>query len=141
MHCDELLKLIQASALCNETEASEEGEELILQGSSTETALIRMAMETGVDIAGLRRQYPLLKTNYRSESRHFMETVHRTEDHQILVAFKGSPLEVLEMCERHIKGGEGLPLTDEDRNLIESENERMAGEALRVPRVCLLYRS
>ena len=130
--CDELLKLIQASVLCNESEACEEGGELILRGSSTENALLQLAMETGVDIPELRRQYPLLRANYRSENRHFMGTIHRTEDREILTAFKGSPLEVLEMCECHLKGGERLPLSDEDRSLIEGENERMAGEALRV---------
>ncbi len=129
--CGEMLQLMRVSALCNETEISGSGEELLLEGSSTETALIRMAIQAGVDIAELRKQYPLLKTNYRSESRLFMETLHRAEDHQILVAFKGSPLEVLEMCDRHIQGNEELFLTEEDRNRIETENERMAGEALR----------
>ena len=112
----------------------------VLEGSSTETALIRMAIHAGVDIAELRKQYPLLKTNYRSESRLFMGTLHRAENHQVLVALKGSPLEVLEMCDRHIKGNEELPLTEEDRSRIETENEHMAGEALRVPRVRPFHR-
>jgi Ca2+-transporting ATPase len=36
------------------------------------------------------------------------------------------------MCEWQVKNGERVPLTDEDRLLIETENERMAGAALRV---------
>ena len=64
---DELLKLIQASVLCNESEVCEEQGEVILRGSSTENALLQLAMATGVDIPGLRRQYPLLRANYRSE--------------------------------------------------------------------------
>jgi Ca2+-transporting ATPase len=36
------------------------------------------------------------------------------------------------MCEWHIKDGVRVPLTDTDRLAIETENERMAGEALRV---------
>ena len=130
--CDELLKLIQVSVLCNESEVCEERGEIILRGSSTENALLQLAMATGVDIPGLRRQYPLLRANYRSENRHFMGTIHGTEDGTILVAFKGSPLEVLDMCAYHLKGGARLPLSEEDRSRIEAENEHMAGEALRV---------
>ena len=48
------------------------------------------------------------------------------------VALKGSPAEVLAKCGHQIKGGMKVPLSDEDRDLIEVENDAMAGKALRV---------
>jgi len=45
---------------------------------------------------------------------------------------KGSPPEVLAMCPWYIKDGVQMSLTEEDRLRIETENERMAGSALRV---------
>jgi Cation transport ATPase (P-type) len=40
----------------------------VLKGSSTESALLRMAIGAGVDIMQLRAQYPLLQTNQRANS-------------------------------------------------------------------------
>jgi Ca2+-transporting ATPase len=67
---DEIKSLIEASVLCNETEIErEQGDKYILRGSPTESALINLAIQSGVDVLRLREQYPLLKVNYRSESR------------------------------------------------------------------------
>jgi Ca2+-transporting ATPase len=61
-----------------------------------------------------------------------MYTLHSAGNHSTLIAIKGSPGEVLSMCRWHMKDGEKIPLGDEDRLAIETENERMAGDALRV---------
>ena len=50
----------------------------------------------------------------------------------LFVAEKGSPTEVLARCTWHFKNDEHLVLTEEDRLRIETENARMAGEALRI---------
>jgi Ca2+-transporting ATPase len=134
--CDEMKSLIEASVLCNETEI-ERGHQgqYVLRGSPTETALINMAIQSDVDLLTLRGQYPLLKVNYRSENRLFMGTLHQLDDGGrggFLIAVKGSPVEVLSMCDCHIMEGVRMPLTDEDRTAIELENDRMAADALRV---------
>jgi Ca2+-transporting ATPase len=61
-----------------------------------------------------------------------MSSVHAVNSDRGLVAVKGSPPEVLAMCQWYIKDGVQMPLTEEDRLAIETENERMAGSALRV---------
>ncbi len=131
----EITHLIEASVLCNETEIEEESGRYVLHGSPTEIALINLALQAGMDAHRLREKHPLLKVNYRSESRLFMGTLHEFDDagrRRLLIAMKGSPVEVLAMCDSHIPGGEELPLTEDDRRLIERENERMAADALRV---------
>jgi Ca2+-transporting ATPase len=131
--CDELLKLIHVSVLCNESEVNvEQNGEYSVKGSATENALIYMAISAGVNVTDLRQKYPLLQTNHRSENRNLMSTVHATHNNHKFVALKGSPAEVVRICKCWMKKGQVIPLTDEDRQAIEIENDRMAGKALRV---------
>ncbi|PLZ29453.1 ATPase [Fischerella thermalis WC442] len=131
--CDQLLKLIHVSVLCNESEVNQDQDgEYSIKGSATENALIHMAIAAGVNVTQLRQKYKLLHTNLRSENRNIMSTVHTTENHHNLVAVKGSPGEVAQICKFWFKDGEITTLTEQDRRAIEIENDRMAGKALRV---------
>ncbi|MBF0505415.1 MAG: HAD-IC family P-type ATPase [Nitrospirae bacterium] len=152
---DEFLRLLHISVLCNESEISvrehaggpsagsgcyENGEEkYVLNGTPTENALIHMAICAGVDIIQLRKIYPLLKISYRSENRNFMATRHDFGNEGKIIALKGSPTEVLAMCDWYVRDSEKLSMSDDDRLAIETENERMAGEALRVLGVAYHY--
>jgi Ca2+-transporting ATPase len=137
-YCDELLRLIHISVLCNESEAIKSEGEYIVNGSPTENALIYAAISSGVDIFMLREKFPLLKIQHRSESRNYMATIHNIKVHGSenhngkVIAVKGSPNEVLSMCAFYMKDGKKLPLSEEEQLTIEIENERMAGNALRV---------
>jgi P-type Ca2+ transporter type 2C len=132
--CNELLKLIHVSVLCNESEVSlEENGEYSVNGSATENALIYMAITTGVNVIELREKYSVLRTNLRSENRNIMSTVHSTYDEgQKFVAVKGSPNEVAQLCKYWLKNGEVVPVAEEDREAIQIENDRMSGKSLRV---------
>jgi Ca2+-transporting ATPase len=94
--------------------------------------LVHLALQVGIDVPALRRQYPVVRLNYRSEHRLFMSTLHDEPAGGKFVAIKGSPMEVLSMCTDHIKDNRLLALTEDDRREIETENERMAGLAQRV---------
>ncbi len=131
----ELTNLIETSVLCNETEIETEAGRYVLHGSPTEIALVNLALQSGMEPQLLRERHPLLKVNYRSESRLFMGTLHKFDKKgcgSLLIAMKGSPVEVLEMCDSHFSGGKEIVLTEEDRSVIERENERMSSDALRV---------
>ena len=130
--CKELLKLIHVTILCNETEVCIQNGEYTLKGSPTESAFITMAMNSGIDIVALREKFPLLRINHRAEKRNFMATVHQSHKNRKFAALKGSPIEVQSMCKWQIRNGKNVPITDEDRVIITTENERMAGDALRV---------
>ncbi|MEW6659367.1 MAG: HAD-IC family P-type ATPase [Thermodesulfobacteriota bacterium] len=130
--CEELAQLITVSVLCNETEIHQEGGEVQLSGTPTESTLVRLALQLGLDVPGLRRQYPLVHINYRSENRPFMGSLHENGETGPFLALKGSPLEVLALCAWQLREGEKVPLTEEDRGNIEAANERMAGKAYRV---------
>ncbi|TVR80805.1 MAG: cation-transporting P-type ATPase [Rhodospirillales bacterium] len=128
----ELQKLGSVAALCNEAEIKDDQGAIELQGSGTETALVRMAMEFGIDVAALRRSAPGSTTNHRTESRQFMGTTHEVNGDGPLFCVKGNPSAVLEMCRWQLIGGDREAMTDADRQRIEAANERMGGEALRV---------
>jgi Ca2+-transporting ATPase len=130
--CEELLKLIHITVLCSESEISMREGEYVLSGSPTENALVHMAISSGIDILNLKSNYPLLKVNLRAEERNYMSSLHDTADGANIIAVKGSPSEVLAMCTSYMKDGTKHPLTDDDRYLMEQENDRMAGNALRV---------
>ena len=129
---EDVLRLLHLSVLCNESMVSGQEGDYVVEGSSTENALVNIALSSGVDVNSLRAQHPLVKLNHRSEDRHFMSTVHRSNDQQRLMALKGSPSDVLSLCKWYVKDGRQMELDDNARAIFEEENERMAGEALRV---------
>jgi magnesium-transporting ATPase (P-type) len=58
-----------------------------------------------------------------------MATLHRTSAGHLL-AIKGRPDQILGRCAYIGTDGERRPIRSEDRSLIESENEKMAGTGL-----------
>ncbi|HYA40259.1 MAG TPA: cation-transporting P-type ATPase [Syntrophobacteraceae bacterium] len=144
----DLLHLAKICILCGEA-----GEKEAEQISSTEKALLDFAVRVGLSITEVTKRYPRIKTVFRTEERHFMATLHgvdRTQSRATpaapvewasaglqsrphrLLAIKGNPVEVLAMCDRQLVGGKKLPIGEQEISRIELENERMAGDALRV---------
>ena len=137
---DELLKLIHISVLCNQSEVTQQDNgEYGVTGSPTENALIYLAIRAGVDVIELRQKYELLETNLRSENRNVMSTIHRLDNDHKLIAVKGNPEEMINLCQWWMKNGQVVPLTPEDRRGMEMENHRLAAKALRVLGVAYGY--
>jgi Ca2+-transporting ATPase len=129
----QLKKLVEIVALCNETAVENNRNRMELNGSSTESALVELAIGLGVDVIDLRRRRPLVEVTYRTESRLHMLTLHEAEGGASLAAVKGSPEEVLAMCQTALMGDdETRPLTQDMRLQIKQENARLAGAGQRV---------
>jgi Ca2+-transporting ATPase len=131
----EIRQLIITCALCNEVKingSGVNGEKEVL-GSPTEKALVRLAIRSGVDAEELRKEFRFIGVRHRAENRLFMSTLHAFRaDNRKLFSIKGSPPEVLALCDRQMVDGKIIPLTKLARQEIETQNERMAGDALRV---------
>jgi Ca2+-transporting ATPase len=127
-----LAQILRIAVLCNDTEIGSSGGTIHLNGSPTEAALVRLALDCGIDVTEVRRCHPLTAATYRSEQRSFMGTHHAIDAGGGLLAVKGSPGAVLAMCRWQLQDGVPVPLTDADRQDIERANDRLAGEALRV---------
>ena len=128
----DIVRLLHVSVLCNETEVTGTAGAYTLNGSATEAALLRLAINAGVSIDEVRQRNPLATLEYRSQNRSYMRTLHETADGKRFIAVKGAPAEVLELCRWQLRDGERHALTDEDRTAILEQNDRMASEALRV---------
>ncbi len=128
----ELRRLLEVVSLCSETALAGDRNNPDLEGSPTENALVESALRAGIDVRALREQNPRLELRERAEGRPLMSTQHNAGRGRRLMAVKGSPAEVLALCTRFEKGGEVLELDEETRKAIIKENERMAGDALRV---------
>lgn len=134
----ELMFLLRLAVLCSEVQIETNSNTIQLQGTPTEIALLRAALDAGIDAIALRQQYPLLRVQLRSTQRNYMVTWHATDKDE-LIAIKGAPDQVLAMCRYHLYQGMVQPLDDHDRVRIVTENERMAGQALRVLGVAYTY--
>ena len=123
-------RLMEVLVLCNESKLADHQNGLI--GSPTENALLQLAIDAGEDIELLRRNYPVVKTEYRAENRPYMVTVHLAADGCYLVAVKGSPLALMELCRWQGDESQLIPLSEDDHNAILTDNERLGSDALRV---------
>jgi Ca2+-transporting ATPase len=128
----DLLRLLQVAALCNETSVDGTPGRWVLNGTATESALVEVALRFGLDVGAVRARHPRLDVQYRADGRNWMATLHESPDGARLLAVKGSPAEVLAMCRWHSCEGTARELDDALRELLQRENARMAGEALRV---------
>jgi Ca2+-transporting ATPase len=128
----DLMRMMQLLALCSEATLEDGEGGLRVSGTGTEAALLALALRAGIDPAQVRAAHPLHKTRYRSTGRLYMCTIHELATGQRLVAVKGNPTQVLSMCRWRLADGATPEISDGDRARIETENERMAGNALRV---------
>jgi Ca2+-transporting ATPase len=131
----EIRHLLIVCALCNEIKITrrDENGKVELFGSSTEKALMLVAIEAGIDIVGLQEDFRFVGLRLRSENRLYMSSLHScpTEDCRYIFS-KGSPHEVLDLCDREMVEGRVIALTEDRRQEIHIENDRMAGRGLRV---------
>lgn len=110
-------RLLRAALLCSDATVS--GEQEI--GDPTETALVRLGQNSGLDAERIRRQWPRLSEIPFDSDRKMMSTVHELADG--LTMFTKGAVDVL--LERSM-------VTAEERKQIEQANERFANDGLRV---------
>jgi Ca2+-transporting ATPase len=118
-------------ALANDA-AVHEGE---IVGDPTEAALVVLAEKGGLDVDETRRLHPrIAEVPFDSEYK-FMATFHELEDHgrKVVRCFvKGAPDVLLaRSSEARDVDGSSIPI-DDHRERVMAENDRLAGEGLRV---------
>jgi Ca2+-transporting ATPase len=128
----EAAALLAVVALCNESEIIVRDDGFLVSGTPTENALAYLAINQGMNLQLLKDSFPRLMMYHRAENRNFMLSVHQMPAGARLIAVKGSPSEVLAFCSHYLLAGEVSELSAEKRLHMQRENERMAGDALRV---------
>ncbi len=124
----ELKRVLQAGALCNDSEITD-GE---IIGDPTEAALIQSAEKAGFKKQKLQKEFKRIDEIPFSSERKMMTTIHAQRDHDDKAFVKGAPEVVLERCSRYYENGEIKELTEEKKNEFIQKNHDFAEEALRV---------
>lgn len=146
-HTGEDEKLLGAAmALCSDAELDELKEAV---GEPTECALVNYAFRLDMDKDSLKAACQRIGEAPFDSMRKMMSTVHEIKgEYQIsqlagadfqtragaayLQFTKGAPDEILKRCTTIWKNGEVVPLREEDKERILSDNKGMADQALRV---------
>lgn len=125
----EKLRLI--GALCNDASMKTEKDKKKVVGDPIEIALIQLVNASGSPAKELKNEYErLAEQPFNSETK-IMGTLHKTPEGN-LVAAKGSVEHLLEKCNQ-LQSGEAIKeLSEEERQTILSESEKMAMQGLRV---------
>lgn len=128
-------QLIISMALCNDANLAEDGS---VVGEPTESALVRFALEAGKGKNELMGSFPRVGEAPFDSLRKMMSTLHQAEN-QIIQYTKGAPDEVLNKSTHILTEAGIVPLTDDHRQKVLSENKGMASKALRVLGSALRY--
>jgi Ca2+-transporting ATPase len=128
-----LHQILTVGSLCSQVKINgRNGKKPELMGSPTENALIRLALEQGLDVQDLRTKHALIQVSHRSQTIQIMSTLHKTPQGGYLHAIKGNPLEVLDLCQEQFTDGHVVPLQQADMEAIRAENAYMAQKGYRV---------
>lgn len=123
----ELSKLLETGILASNARQSENS----FVGDPTEVALIKIALENGVDQDALLSRYKRVGEVPFTSDRKMMTTISESPDGQI-VAAKGSVEAILKICSQIEINGKIQTLTDTERKKILDQNNSFAAGALRV---------
>ena len=132
-------RLLQAIVLCNESDmavpenlATPSSGSPAGSGSATETALLALAEQAGLEVAQVRARFPRMALHHRAADRNWMATLHRCPEGGYSLVVKGNPLEVLDQCPYHWREDRIVPLDSQPRQAIREANQTMAAQGLRV---------
>lgn len=100
-------------------------------GEPTEKAIVAAGIENKINKQDIDLKMPRVFEIPFSSERKLMSTVHKT-DNGYLTAVKGAFDVLIKKCSYYCLDGKEIPIDDNFRKKLSSENMRMAGNALRV---------
>jgi P-type Ca2+ transporter type 2C len=125
------LKLI---GVCNNAYLSNPEEKLnewIIKGDSTDSALLKAALQSGFSQKGLKQEYLRLDEIPFHETYKYHATLHQSSEGPIVFA-KGAPESILALCSHYIRGKSSMALTQKSRDEINKEYQQLTKKGLRV---------
>ena len=150
----EVTPLLIPCAVCNDAVLQQEKGDWIILGDPTEGALVTLAGKAGIEQDQWNSKLPRVGEFPFSSERKRMSVICQVEqvdtgvsvlpdvdpaignlvknNESYLMFTKGSPELILHRCTQIFAGNSAVELTQEQRDKILTENERMAGEGLRV---------
>ena len=100
-------------------------------GDPTETALLVYAAKIDIEKDGLDAKYKRVQEIPFDSDRKLM-SVYNQKDGKIIMSTKGAPDAIIKRSTRIYLNGEVVPMTEDIKNKLISQNEQFAAQALRV---------
>lgn len=120
-------ELLRYSILCNDS-TNVDGVEI---GDPTETALINLGTKLGAEAGYVRGKFPRTSEIPFDSDRKLMSTAHVLENGPVMVT-KGAVDVLLNRVTKIQKGTEVCQITQEDKEVIENQNQEFSRSGLRV---------
>jgi Ca2+-transporting ATPase len=122
-------RLIQAMILANDSQLTEEG----LLGDPTETALIQFNLDKNFNVSELQKAFlRIAELPFDSERKLMSAIVQTPAKKQKIIFTKGAVDELLKRTDRILDQGNIKKISPVELQKIEQENQKLAGQALRV---------
>jgi Ca2+-transporting ATPase len=130
---DVLKRVLEIGVLCSDAvlTTNEEGYVAMI-GDPTEGAMLTVAEKGGISVSGLREARPVIWELPFDSERKMMTVGCLMEDSIPHSLTKGAPDRILDRCDRELTEEGVVPLSDERREVILSQNIIFAKQALRV---------
>jgi len=127
-----LHRLLEISAICNESQIAQEDGVHTIIGTPTEGAVAVAASKAGLDKDEmLKNGMEIIHTFAFDSERKLMSVVVKTTDEKYYVMVKGAPDVVAKHSHSIVLGEDVKPLNDETHHHIDEAIERFASQALR----------
>ncbi|HEU4447094.1 MAG TPA: cation-transporting P-type ATPase [Nitrososphaeraceae archaeon] len=130
---NDLMLVLKAGALCNNSELSfDESKQLLIQGDTTEVALVVAAAKGSIEKKSLEEEYDRLWEDPFDPKTRRMTTVHRGKDGKVYAFIKGSPESILSICSKIRENGSIANLDADKVKNINKTVEEMTAKSYRV---------
>lgn len=128
----QLYAALRIAALTARADVREEGGGWHVSGDPTDASLLVLARKGGMDRERLEAESPTVAELPFSSERMFTASFHTDPGSGLTGLVKGAPARLLDLSERVLTVEGERPLTEERRARLESANDAMAGDGLRV---------
>jgi Ca2+-transporting ATPase len=128
--------LLKIGLICGNTHIiksdGNDNNSLDIEGDPTEVALVRAAIDSGLDKSAVDSYYRRVREIPFDSDRKMMSVVCRISTGELFLFSKGAPEVILEKCSKILIGEHEREMTQEDRKNIMDKCRLMTSEALRV---------
>ncbi|WP_240420817.1 cation-translocating P-type ATPase [Paenibacillus periandrae] len=129
----ELQRILQIGLLCNNSKLEQLDGQWMIKGDPTEGALLTLAAKAGMWNENVNHWHRGSEVPFDSNTGKMSVVCKDTKTTTDCFVFsKGAVESILRHCNRFQANGEVYPLSDEQKQLILLQNEKLAGDALRV---------
>lgn len=123
--------ILDLASMCTDSYIENKNGELVAEGEATEIAIVNEALRIGENKDELYKEYPRVADIPFDSTRKLMTTVHKLGNKYRIIT-KGAPDVLLDRCINYYYNGEITTLTSNIKSKINTENLKLANDALRV---------